>query len=189
MTGLVSQGSVAEKGFFCYFTCCVCGRMPERTKGADCKSAIRGFESHSGLCQHRLDVLTAIGFTDLKITAQDLCQNDWVIQLQIPALRFALMTSMNGVIFDQAWATQDQAALVDLPVCFICRILLLQNKIAAGSFLPTDLKPLPCNTGPTPAKRKCGPDAGLTQHFCDEAAANPHPHPPATPNPLAPAPD
>ena len=25
------------------------GRMPEWTKGADCKSAIRGFESHSGL--------------------------------------------------------------------------------------------------------------------------------------------
>lgn len=25
------------------------GRMPEWTKGADCKSVIRGFESHSGL--------------------------------------------------------------------------------------------------------------------------------------------
>ena len=31
--------------------------MPEWTKGADCKSAIRGFESHSGLCLNRFDLL------------------------------------------------------------------------------------------------------------------------------------
>ena len=32
------------------------GRMPEWTKGADCKSAIRGFESHSGLCPNCFDL-------------------------------------------------------------------------------------------------------------------------------------
>ena len=29
------------------------GRVPEWTKGADCKSAIRGFESHRGLLNLR----------------------------------------------------------------------------------------------------------------------------------------
>ena len=36
---------------------CLAGRVPEWTKGADCKSAIRGFESHRDLLTQSADAL------------------------------------------------------------------------------------------------------------------------------------
>ncbi len=41
--GFIASATIADYSF-------AFGRVPKRTKGTDCKSVIRGFESHLGLC-------------------------------------------------------------------------------------------------------------------------------------------
>ena len=79
-----------------------------------------------------IGALIAFGFAELEITPEDLCRNDLILQLGFPPNRIDLMTSIDGVTFDQAWASRTQAILDDLPVNFISRQLLIQNKLAAG---------------------------------------------------------
>ncbi len=76
--------------------------------------------------------LNTFGFEELNISAQDLSRDNLVLQLGFPPNRIDLMTSIDGVTFDQAWASRTAATMDDLPVNFISRELLIQNKIAAG---------------------------------------------------------
>ncbi len=79
-----------------------------------------------------IDVLKTFGFGELVVKAEDLRQDDLVLQLGFPPNRIDLMTSIDGVKFDQAWATRVEAMVDDLPMCFISRELLIQNKRTAG---------------------------------------------------------
>ena len=79
-----------------------------------------------------IDVLKTFGFGELVVKAEDLRQDDLVLQLGFPPNRIDLMTSIDGVKFDQAWATRVEAMVDDLPMCFISRELLIQNKRASG---------------------------------------------------------
>ena len=76
--------------------------------------------------------LNTFGFAELKVTTEDLLQNDLVLQLGFPPNRIDLMTSIDGVTFDQAWTSRAEAIVDGLPVNFISCELLIQNKIAAG---------------------------------------------------------
>lgn len=72
------------------------------------------------------------GFGELDVKAEDLRRDDLVLQVGFPPNRIDLMTSVDGVTFDQARATRVEATVDNLPVCFISRELLIQNKRASG---------------------------------------------------------
>ncbi|MDA8376649.1 MAG: hypothetical protein M0Z50_06280 [Planctomycetia bacterium] len=84
-----------------------------------------------------VSVLEAFGFAELKVSAADLCQNDLILQLGFPPNRIDLMTSIDGVSFEQTWATRVETTVAELPIHFISRELLIQNKRCAGR--PKDL--------------------------------------------------
>jgi hypothetical protein len=81
--------------------------------------------------------LEEFGFGELDIKASDFCQNDLVLQLGNPPNRIDVMTSIDGVTFDEAWATGINAIVDEFPICFINRKLLIKNKRAAAKILPT----------------------------------------------------
>ena len=84
-----------------------------------------------------VSVLNSFGFAELKVTAEDLCRDDLVLQLGFPPNRIDVMTSIDGVSFEQSWATRAEATVAEVPMHFISRELLIQNKKRAGR--PKDL--------------------------------------------------
>ena len=82
-------------------------------------------------------VLNSLGFTELKVTAEDLCRDDLVLQLGFPPNRIDIMTSIDGVSFEQSWATRAEATVDELPMHFISRELLILSKKCASR--PKDL--------------------------------------------------
>ena len=63
------------------------------------------------------------GLGELDVKAEDLRRDDPLLQLDFPPNRIDLMTSIDGVTFDQAWVTRVEATVDNLPV---------QNKRTAG---------------------------------------------------------
>jgi hypothetical protein len=61
-----------------------------------------------------------------------------LIQLGRPPNRIDLLTTIDGVNFDEAWATKEVALLDDLEVPLISKTLLIRNKKATGR--PKDLE-------------------------------------------------
>ncbi|MFO0971950.1 MAG: nucleotidyltransferase [Phycisphaerae bacterium] len=79
-----------------------------------------------------LGVLSRFGFTDIGVSESDLSGPDQVVQLGRPPVRIDLMTSVDQVSFDEAWASRVASALDGVTVSFISRDLLLRNKKATG---------------------------------------------------------
>lgn len=77
-------------------------------------------------------VLRDFGFGDAGLDSTNLTQPQRVIQLGRPPNRIDLLTSVTGVEFDAAWDLRVESQLDGLPVRFIGRASLLQNKRAAG---------------------------------------------------------
>lgn len=77
------------------------------------------------------------GFSILGLKPEDFNQPDAVIQLGYPPNRIDIITSISGANFDQVWSSRVIAELDDLPVSFISRPLLIQNKLATAR--PKDL--------------------------------------------------
>ncbi len=90
------------------------------------------FENSADNGARIVDTLNAFGFGELKVAPNDLCQNDLVLQLGFPPNRIDLMTCIDALKFDQVWAARVPATMDDLPVNFISRELLIQNKMATG---------------------------------------------------------
>ena len=76
--------------------------------------------------------LEAFGFTGLGLTKDDFIKPDTVIQLGSPPYRIDILTSVEGVEFDDAWSRRVVVSINDLEVPFIGRDDLLANKCAAG---------------------------------------------------------
>lgn len=79
-----------------------------------------------------LAALHDFGFGDLELGLQDFQRPDSVVQLGMPPNRIDLLTSISGVSFEAVWNARLAAQLDDLPVCFISKKLLLENKRASG---------------------------------------------------------
>lgn len=79
-----------------------------------------------------IEVINRFGFADLDIQRSDFLNPDSVVQLGVPPNRIDLLTAIDGVTFDEVWRTRVTGQLDGLPVCFISKELLLQNKRAAG---------------------------------------------------------
>ncbi|HEX2875030.1 MAG TPA: DUF6036 family nucleotidyltransferase [Polyangiaceae bacterium] len=84
-----------------------------------------------------VNALRAFGFGELALTTGDLTRPEGVVQLGRPPNRIDLLTSISGVSFDDAWAGRVQGELDGLPVFFLGRQALLENKRASGR--PKDL--------------------------------------------------
>jgi hypothetical protein len=76
--------------------------------------------------------LEAFGFAGLGLTEDDFTQSDRVVQLGYPPYRIDILTSIEGVEFDEAWSRRVVFELDGVRVPFIGRDDLLTNKRVAG---------------------------------------------------------
>ena len=76
--------------------------------------------------------LSAFGFASLRITRDDLCQPDKIVQLGVKPNRIDLITSISGVEFDAAWNSRVSGSVGGVPVAFIGLEELLINKDSTG---------------------------------------------------------
>lgn len=72
------------------------------------------------------------GFGSLPITEDDLQQEGMVIQLGYPPLRIDLLTSIDGVRFDECYTNKKVVTIDELQVNFIGYHDLIKNKKASG---------------------------------------------------------
>jgi hypothetical protein len=77
------------------------------------------------------------GFAELATAVEEFSQQERMATLGNPPLRIDIMTSIDGVTFDQAWNGRLQATFGDHTVGFLGRAELLANKRASGR--PKDL--------------------------------------------------
>lgn len=87
-----------------------------------------------------LAALDAFGFGGLGLTADDFCIPDRVIQLGRPPVRIDLLTSIDGVTWDQAHSGAESCGVDGQPVPVIGLREFVANKRASGR--PTDLADL-----------------------------------------------
>jgi hypothetical protein len=79
------------------------------------------------------------GFGDLGISESDFLEHR-IVQLGMPPNRIDLMTSIDGVTFEEAWAGRIEGTFAGEQVFFIGRDELTRNKAASGR--PQDLADL-----------------------------------------------
>jgi hypothetical protein len=76
--------------------------------------------------------LSAFGFSSLGLTAKDFLEPDTIVQMGLPPNRIDLVTGIDGVEFEEAWASRVDDTLDGVPVHLISKELLIRNKRAAG---------------------------------------------------------
>lgn len=72
-----------------------------------------------------------------KVTQEDFTRPDTVYQIGLPPQRIDIMTSIDGVEFDEAWESRQTVAVEGMMIGFLGREQLLKNKRATGR--PKDL--------------------------------------------------
>ncbi|HSO37643.1 MAG TPA: hypothetical protein VLT33_34190 [Labilithrix sp.] len=78
------------------------------------------------------EALIDFGFGAAVPEAKELARPDRVIMLGQKPWRIDILTGIDGVSFDEAWATRVEAEFVAKPLYVIGRDMLLRNKRAAG---------------------------------------------------------
>ena len=76
--------------------------------------------------------LLQFGFGGLEIQAVDFQTPNNIIQLGVNPNRIDLLTAIDGVAFEEAWATRAKGDLDGVPVQFIGLNALLRNKESTG---------------------------------------------------------
>ena len=76
--------------------------------------------------------LSSFGFGALGLKAADFANSYRVIQLGLPPNRIDLLTAIDGVPFEEAWAEKIEADLGGIKANFISKRTLVKNKSAAG---------------------------------------------------------
>ncbi|MBV8531780.1 MAG: hypothetical protein JO104_10715 [Candidatus Eremiobacteraeota bacterium] len=66
------------------------------------------------------------------VVPHDFEQDDFVYMFGRPPLRVDVLTAIDGVTFDEAWAARAEGMLGNIPVFFIGRDEFLRNKRASG---------------------------------------------------------
>ena len=104
------------------------------------------------------DALIDFGFGAAVPEASELARPDKVIMLGQKPWRIDILTGIDGVSFDEAWATRVEADFVARPLYVIGRDMLLRNKRAAGRAKDLlDVSMLEAHASPRPlfvAKKK-----------------------------------
>lgn len=79
-----------------------------------------------------LKVLQDFGFQELDVTIDDLIAPDKIIQIGYPPLRIDIMTSIDGVTFEDAWEQKVIGMYGKQSMSLISREHLIRNKRASG---------------------------------------------------------
>jgi hypothetical protein len=79
-----------------------------------------------------MEALEEFGFVSPSLTWQDFATPGRVIQIGYPPLRIDLITSIDGVEFDEAWPRRVESSYGDQTVHVISKDDLIANKRASG---------------------------------------------------------
>ena len=79
-----------------------------------------------------LECLDEFGFAQIGLQLADFTEADQVVELGYPPVRIDIITSIDGVTWEDAWNNRVQAAYGDVPVQFISREDFIKNKLATG---------------------------------------------------------
>ena len=79
-----------------------------------------------------VQALRHFGFGGLELDPSALATKDVVVQLGLPPNRIDIMTSIDGVAFNEAWQTRVSARISGTATAFIGKELLVANKRSAG---------------------------------------------------------
>ncbi len=79
-----------------------------------------------------LNAIKDFGFGSLDIKVTDLTKEDSIIQLGYPPLRIDLLTSIDGVQFNDCYSNKKEIEIDGMPVNFIGYADLIKNKKASG---------------------------------------------------------
>jgi Nucleotidyl transferase AbiEii toxin, Type IV TA system len=82
--------------------------------------------------QRILEALQDFGFGSVGLTAEDFSSPGRIVQLGVAPNRIDLMTAIDGVSFEEAWAGRVAGHFGKQPVAYIGRTEFLRNKRAAG---------------------------------------------------------
>jgi hypothetical protein len=85
-----------------------------------------------GNAQRVMAALTAFGFGEVGLSAEDFQQADQVIQLGVPPVRVDLITSLTGVSWQQADEGKVAGTYGDVPTFYLGRREYVANKAAIG---------------------------------------------------------
>ena len=78
------------------------------------------------------DAIHEFGFSSTGLSAKDFLEPDQVIQLGVAPYRIDVLTGIDSVDFDEAWASRVEGKLDGLPVHYLSKDLFIKNKLAVG---------------------------------------------------------
>lgn len=87
---------------------------------------------HPENAEAMLAALREFGFTDTDLTAEDFLVEDRVVQLGYPPLRIDLLTSLDGVEFEDCYDRRIEVEIGEVDIPFIALEDLRRNKRAVG---------------------------------------------------------
>lgn len=79
-----------------------------------------------------MNALAEFGAPLTDLSDEDFTSSDLIVQLGVEPSRIDLLTSIDGVDFDEAWRNKLEVTIDDLPIYVLSRADLLRNKKAAG---------------------------------------------------------
>jgi len=79
-----------------------------------------------------IHVLNKFGFTGISVSIEELIQPEKIIQLGLPPQRIDILTSIDGVNFNDAWERRIVDSFGDIPVFIISLKDLIKNKSSSG---------------------------------------------------------
>ena len=79
-----------------------------------------------------IEALRAFGAPLLDLTEKDLSTPGLVFQIGVEPIRIDILTVIDGVRFDEAWADRMVSKFADQPVAVLSREHLIRNKLAAA---------------------------------------------------------
>lgn len=82
--------------------------------------------------QKVMQALLNFGAPRSHLSVADFTAPDTIVQLGVEPCRIDLLTGIDGVSFDEAWASRVHITLNDLEIDVLSKELLLKNKLAAG---------------------------------------------------------
>lgn len=90
------------------------------------------YESSEANAKALWSALQAFGFGNIGLTQDDFTKDNQVVQLGQPPNRIDLINTIDAVAFKAAWQTRVSGEYGEVPVAFIGKAELLQNKKATG---------------------------------------------------------
>jgi len=89
-------------------------------------------EPTPGNADRVLESLGAFGFGSVGLTREDFSRAGQIVQLGVAPSRIDIMTAIDGVSFEEAWAGRAAGHFGHQPVFYLGRAEFLRNKKAAG---------------------------------------------------------